>query len=107
MPSYERASVLTAAPAITLGLVMALSDGGNIAVSYLSSAGSWNNSDLTATFLDETGNITTSKPPTDVAAIALSQDFHLYTMTKDGSRILEYGWSAAKPDSFELTRTVL
>lgn len=111
IPSYERAPVLTAAPGLTLGLVIALSDGGKITLSYLSSAGNWSKggeySDLTATFLDEKGNITTEKPQSGVIAIALSQDFHLYTMKKDGLRILEYGWSSAKPEFFEFKRTVL
>ncbi|KAK8108929.1 hypothetical protein PG984_014730 [Apiospora sp. TS-2023a] len=111
IPNYERAPVLTAAPAITLGLVMALSNEGKITLSYLSSDGGWSKggeySNLTATFLDENGNVTTEKPQIDAAAIALSQDLHLYTMTKDGSRILEYEWSGANPGSFEFTRTVL
>ncbi|KAK8057398.1 hypothetical protein PG996_011335 [Apiospora saccharicola] len=111
IPNHDRASVLTAAPAITLGLVMALSNEGKITLSYLSSDGGWSKggeySNLTATFLDENGNVTTEKPQTDVAAIALSQDFHLYMMTKNGSRILEYEWSGAKPGSFEFVRTVL
>ncbi|KAK7909142.1 hypothetical protein PG985_015020 [Apiospora marii] len=110
IPGHDQAAVLAAAPVFTLGLVMALSDGGKVTVSYLSASG-WSKggdySNLTTTFLDENGNVTTNKPRSDVAAIALSQDFHLYTMTKDGSQILEYEWSNAKPDSFEFTRTVL
>ncbi|KAK8078801.1 hypothetical protein PG994_002608 [Apiospora phragmitis] len=93
------------------GLVMALRDGGNITVSYLPSAGDWNEggktSNLFAMFTNGGGNVTTDKPEIDLAPIALSQDFHLYMTAKGGSRILEYEWSGTKPDSFWFTKVVL
>ncbi|KAK8855273.1 hypothetical protein PGQ11_011185 [Apiospora arundinis] len=130
VPNTQRSPGLAAAAAIdnARGLVLALrADGvGNLTSSYLPATGLWNanqpkipkHRNLVTSFdADENGGGSSSstagatenrpggEPP--LAAIALTSDYLLYTLSGDNTHIRQWSWSDAGTDTFRFTERVL
>ncbi|KAH8787980.1 hypothetical protein F5883DRAFT_707082 [Diaporthe sp. PMI_573] len=89
--------------------VTTLKESGSAVVSFVKgTTGRFEDStcDLPARFADD-GDVITGAPSQGAAAVALSHNFGLYVLTEDGTRILEYSWSNAGPDSFRFQATVV
>ncbi|KAI7775919.1 hypothetical protein LA080_006129 [Diaporthe eres] len=102
---------LTAAPSGPNSVVQvtALKGPGSAVVSYVrGQTGRFEDDscDLPARFANGE-SVNTGAPSPGAAAVALSHNFGLYVLTSDWTRILEYGWSNAGPDSFRFQGTVV
>lgn len=97
------------------GLVLALDVGsGNVTASYLPRTG-WDAHEthmgLATTFSGDGGAYTpptANRPGGDaLAALALTPDASLYTLSRDRLHIREYAWSDSDPDKFDFIGTVV
>ncbi|KAK8135395.1 hypothetical protein PG984_003335 [Apiospora sp. TS-2023a] len=104
------------------GLVLSLDpDSGNVTASYLPRTG-WNAKEpqydphlsLTTSFSGDDGSGNAYTPPTEnrpsgepLAAIALTPDLALYTLSRDKLHIREYAWSDSDTNKFDFIGTVL